>query len=283
MFKIFKSPIEWLKEMIQELVNDFANMAFDWLELFMLKPTDFSKYPKINTLYEFVFSLAASLCIVFVAWSLLNIMFNHLAGVQSRSIAEVMTKAIMSFILAASAPWLLKEVLLRLNNAIVKYFLDQGLDTSALQEFATIPNTTGLAIFLMAFVIVILFVLLAMQYIQRLGEYIVLLVTSPIAAQSIVTENFEIFSVWWREAISVIFSQAFQVSLLWLILNLFTGTQKLEDYLFAIGLMIILLKGPKYIRQFLYSSGAGKTAIGMAGGASKMAIYKYAASKITGK
>jgi hypothetical protein len=62
-----------------------------------------------------------------------------------------------------------------------------------------------------------------------------------------------------------------------------TNTKHLEDYLFAIALMVVILKGPKYIRQFIYSSGAGKTAVGMAGGASKMAIYKYAATKMTGK
>jgi hypothetical protein len=280
---VFKSPIEWLKEMIQELVRDFANMAFDWLEIFMLAPTDLSKYPKIATVYDFVFSLASSLCIVFVAWSLLGIMFNQLAGIQSRSIAEVISKSVLAFILAATAPWLLNEVLLKLNNSIVQFFLDKGLDTKMLEKFALIPPTANLSIFLGALIIVILFVLLGMQYIQRLGEFIVLLVTSPIAAQSIVTENFDIWSVWWREAISVVFSQAFQVSLLWMILNMITGTEQLQDYMMAIGLMIILLKGPKYIRQFLYSSGAGKVAVGVAGGAGKMAIYKYAASKIASK
>ena len=279
----FKSPIEWLKELIAELVKDFANMAFDWLEIFMLKPTDFTKYPKIDILYDFVFALASSLCIVFVAWAIIGIMFNQLAGVQSRGLAEVVFKAVLAFILSASAPWLLEKVLLRLNNSIVKYFLDEGLDTKMLEKFVTIPQTAGMALSLATLTIVILFVLLGLQYIQRLGEYIVLLVTSPIAAHSIISENMDIWSIWWRESISVIFSQAFQVSLLWLILNLLTGTEKLQDYMMAIGLMVVLLKGPKYIRQFLYSSGSGKTAVGMAGGASKMVIYKFAASKLTGK
>jgi hypothetical protein len=203
---MFKSPIEYLKEMIQELVHDFANMAFDWIAIFMLKPTDFSKYPKIDFVYNSVFSIATSLCIIFVAWSLITTMFNHLAGVQSRSIAEVVSKAVLSFILSASAPWLMNNVLLKLNNAIVKFFLDRGLNTSDLETLAVIPTTAGLAIFLMAFVIVVLFVLLGLQYIQRLGEYTVLMVTSPIAAHSIVTENFDVWSVWWREAVSVIFS-----------------------------------------------------------------------------
>lgn len=280
---MFKSPIEWLKEMIAELVKDFANMAFDWLEIFMLAPTDFTKYPKIDVLYDFIFSLSSSICILFVGWSLLTIVFNTLAGVQSRSIQEVLFKAAASFILSASAPWLLNEVLLKLNNAIVQYFLDKGLNTDTLALFIMIPVTSGLSLFLAALIIVILFVVLGLQYIQRLGEFIVLLVTSPIAAQSIITENFDIWGVWWREAISVIFSHAFQVALLWLILNLITDTKELKDYMYAIGLMVVLLKGPKYLRQMLYSSGAGRAAVGMAGGTTKMAMYKFAANKLTGK
>ncbi|MED1205599.1 conjugal transfer protein TrbL family protein [Heyndrickxia acidicola] len=279
---IFKSPIEYLQDLIHTLVHDFANVAFNWLGIFMLKPTNFEKYHSIGTVYNFVFSLSTSLCIVFVAWSLIRIMLNHAAGVESRSIPEVLAKTIFAFVLSAAAPWLLKEVLLRLNNAIVQYFLDQGLTTTALEKFTDIGGVS-ITICLMALIIVILFLLLGLQYIQRLGEYIIILVTSPLAAFSLITENFEIWSVWWREAISVIFSQAFQVALLWCILNLLTDTHKLQDYLFAIGLMVVVLKGPRMIRQFLYSTGTGKTAVGLAGGASKMTMYKYAASKMVSK
>lgn len=280
---MFKSPIEYLKEFIQDLIKDFANMAFDWIGMFMLKPTDFSKYPKIDVLYDFVSQLASSLCIVFVAWSLLMAMINHMANIQSRSVIEIVCRGMFAFVLSASAPWFLDSVLLKLNNAIVKYFLDKGLDTKTLEKFIVMKDTAAMSLILMAAVIVVLFVLLGMQYIQRLGEYIVLLVTSPIAAHSVITENFDIWGVWWRESVSVIFSQAFQVALLWLVLNLLTGTEKLSDYMFAIALMVIILKGPKYIRQFLYSSGSGKTLVGAVGSTSKMAVYKFAASKIPGK
>lgn len=278
---MFKSPIEWLKEAIQELIHDFANVAFDWISIFMLSPTDFSKYNKIGILYDFVFSFATSLCVVFVSWGIISSIFSAAAGVESRGLAEIFWKAFLSFALAASAPWIITEVLLAMNNQAVQYFLDRGLDTKALETFAILPGTSSLTMFLAALAIVGLFLLLAMQYIQRLGEYIVLVATSPIAAQSIVTEEFNVWPVWWREIISVIFSQAFQVALLWLVLNLLTGTDELEDYLYAIGLMVVILKGPRYLRQFFYSTGAGRTLVGMAGGAGKMTMYKYMASIIT--
>jgi hypothetical protein len=48
----------------------------------------------------------------------------------------------------------------------------------------------------------------------------------------------------------------------------------------ACGLMIIVLKGPGFLRKFLYSTGTGKTIMGAAGGAGKMAIYRFAATKM---
>jgi hypothetical protein len=277
------NPIEWLKKLIQEITHDYANMAFDLLEIFMLKPTDFSKYPYIDTVYDFVFDLASSLCVVFVAWAILGIMFNQMAGVQSRSLPEVLFKACLAFVLSASAPWLLEKCLLKLNNAIVQYFLDEGLNTKMLEKFVTIPQTAGMALFIAMAFIVVLFLILGYQFITRLGEYVSLLVISPIAAHSIISENMEIWSVWWRESCSVILSQGYQVAILWAIINMLTGTEKLLDYWIAIGLMIVVLKGPKHIRQILYSSGGGRAAVDMAGGTGKAVMYKYMASRIPGK
>jgi hypothetical protein len=277
---MFKSPIEWLKEMIAELVEEYANMAFKWLELFMLKPTDFSDYPKIDALYNFVFSLAASLSIVFLAFALIKALGNLLADNQSRSVTEILAKSITGFILAASAPWLLENVLVKMNNAIVQYFLGRGLDMANLKSYVKLGGDPSLAILLISAFIVVLFVILAFQYIRRLGEFIVLLATSPIAAHSIVTDEFDLWSIWWRESVSVVFSQAYQVGLLWVFLNQLGSGKSLEDFLIAAGLMIVIIAGPKFLRQMLYSSGMGKTTVGVVGGASKMALYKYAAKKM---
>jgi hypothetical protein len=277
---MFKSPIEWLREMIAELVEEYANMAFKWLELFMLKPTDFSDYPKIDTLYNFVFSLAASLSIVFLAFALIKALGNLLADNQSRSVTEILAKSITGFLLAASAPWLLENVLVKLNNAIVRHFLNLGLDMSNLKSYVKLGGDPSLAMVLISAFIVVLFVILAFQYIRRLGEFIVLLATSPIAAHSIVTDEFDLWSIWWRESVSVIFSQAFQVALLWVFLNQLGSGKDLEDFMIAAGLMVVIITGPKFLRQMLYSSGAGKSTVGVVGGTSKMAIYKYAAKKM---
>lgn len=277
---MFKSPIEWLKEMIAELVEEYANMAFKWLEIFMLKPTDFSDYPNVDVLYKFVFSLSVSLSLVFLAFAFIKLLGNLLADTQSRSITEILAKSITGFILAASAPWLLENVLVKLNNVIVSYFLDKGLDMSNLKSYVKLGGDPSLAIILISAFIVVLFVILAFQYIKRLGEFIVLVATSPIAAHSIVTDEFDIWSIWWRESVSVVFSQAFQVSLLWVFLNQLGSGKKLEDFMIAAGLMLVIITGPKYLRQMLYSSGAGRTTVGVVGGASKMAMYKYAAKKM---
>lgn len=274
-------PIKKLQEFFKDLINEFANVAWDWLELFMLKPMDFSDYKAIDTMYNFSFQLAYALAMVFLVWALLQTLFYSMADLQGRSVIEIISKSGLGFILSLSAPWLLDNALIKMNNAVVQFFLAIGLDTKAIEEFAIFPTTATTGIILMSGVIVALFIFLGIQYIIRIGEYIVLVVTAPLAAHSIVTENFDLWSVWWREAVSVICSHCFQVALLWGILNMLTGTEKLEEYIFAAALMFPILRGPKWLRQIIYSTGTGRTAVGLAGGASKMAIYKYAASKIT--
>jgi hypothetical protein len=43
----------------------------------------------------------------------------------------------------------------------------------------------------------------------------------------------------------------------------------------AFGLLLVLISGPTYLRQFLYSSGSGKAAIGAMGSMGKVAVGKY--------
>jgi hypothetical protein len=272
----FFNPIEWFKKFIAELVSEFGNMAFDLLGDFMLKPTDFTKYPRVEILYDFSFALASSLAIVFMGFALIKNMTQNAAGNESRSLTEIIMKGVMSFILAASAPWILDKILVGLNNAGVQYFLDKGLSFETFNKFVTHDIVSGsIAIALMIAVIIILLVIMSFQYIIRLGEYICLLAFSPIAAISVIGEDTELWSVWWRESISVVFTQLFQVALLWFALDSIGAAKELKDYLFSAGILFMIVKGPKWLRQFLYSSGSGRTAVGMAGGASKYAMYKF--------
>jgi hypothetical protein len=74
-----------------------------------------------------------------------------------------------------------------------------------------------------------------------------------------------------------------QVPILAIILNMLGSGTDLGAYLLAIGLMIVLIKSPTVLKQFIYSSGAGRGVMRAAGGVGRMAIMRYAARKIINK
>ncbi|MDF2859548.1 MAG: putative rane protein TraL [Neobacillus sp.] len=156
----------------------------------------------------------------------------------------------------------------------------KGITIKTLSALVLLPQNASLAATLGTLFLACIFLVMAIQYIVRLGEIMVLYIYSPLAAVSSVNEDMNAWSIWWREVFATVFTQSFQMSILWLIINQLAGGQELKDILLACGLMIIVLKGPGFLRRFLYSTGAGKTIMGAAGGAGKMAIYKFAATKM---
>jgi hypothetical protein len=277
---MFKTPIEWLKEMITQLVKDFADAAFSWLKVFMIEPTDFEKYGFVAEMYNIVFALSVTIGGLFFAYNLIKLVWQKMGGYESRSVSEVTVKAIMGTVLGALAPFLMKEVLLKLNNIIVEMFVAKGVTVKTLSALVLLPQNASLAAAFATLFLAGIFLIMSIQYIIRLAEIMVLYMYSPLAAISSVNEDMNAWSIWWREAFATVFTQAFQMSILWLVINQIAGGQELKDVILACGLMILVLKGPGFLRKFLYSTGAGRTIVGTAGGAGKMAIYKFAASKM---
>lgn len=275
------NPIQWLQTMITQLVKDFADAAFSWLQVYMIQPTDFSNYGFVGELYNTVFTLSLTVGSLFFVYNLVKIIVQQMGGYSTRSTSEITVKAVMGTVLGILAPFLLKDVLLNVNNLIVQMLVAKGITVKTLSALILLPANASLAATFATLFLAAIFLILALQYIVRLGEIMVLFIYSPIAAMSSVNEDMNAWSIWWREAFATVFTQSFQVSILWLIINQLAGGQQLKDIILACGLMIIVLKGPGFLRKFLYSTGAGRTIVGAAGGAGKMAMFRFATKMIT--
>jgi hypothetical protein len=275
------NPIETLKELIKELVNDIINAAFSWLKVFMIKPTDFKQYVFIEQMHNWVWGISISVAIMFLTANLLKIMIQKMGGYSQRSISEIVTKTIIGVLLGIFAPFLLQEVLLRINNTWVEFVVSRGINVNTLTKVVIIdPQVAGIGLCLTMLLWAVLLLILAFQYIIRLGELMVLYLFSSIAAITHGNEDMNIWTIWWREAIAVVFQQSVQITVLWVVFNQITAGTNINDYMLACGLMIVLLMIPSFLRKFIYSSGSGRLVTSAAGGAGRMAIYKYAANKV---
>lgn len=277
----FKSPIEWLKELLISMIKESADAAFHWLKIFMLKPSDWDNFAYGNQLYNWILGASISLGILFFIYNLMKLQIQKMGGFSGRSISEITVKSIFGTLLALFSPFIFNDVLLKLNNVWVNFILDKGINVDTLADLFTVPATAGITVCLVALILAILFLILSIQYIIRTGELLALFILSALAAVTIVNEEMNIYPIWFRESISTIFQQAFQISILWVIFNSLADGKTLNDYIMSCSLCAILIIGPGFLRRFLYSTGSGKMLVNAAGGASKMAMIKFAASKFT--
>ncbi|MCU6603825.1 hypothetical protein OCO53_25630 [Peribacillus frigoritolerans] len=277
---MLKSGIEILQEIIHAYVKIMADAAFSWLKIYLMEPTDFEKYGFIGEMHKWIFGLSTALGILFFVYNMTKLLTQKMGGFHNRSGSEIVVKTIMGTIFATFSPFLLNEVLLKVNNAWVNFIISKGINVDTFAKFVTFPVTTNIAIMSAAFLLAIMFLILAIQYIVRLGELMILFLLAPIAAMTATNEDLNIWPIWWREAVAVVFQQSFQITTLWLIFNLLGGAKTLNDYILALALMVIVLKGPSVLRKFIYSSGSGRMAVGAAGGVAKATLFRYAATKM---
>lgn len=280
MFDVYGKFKEIINKAVAEFVKEIIDAAFEFLKIFMLKPTDFERFTHIDNLQGWVLGASLSVAVLFFIFQLMKLLTQQMGGFANRSAKEIVTKTILATVFAMFTPFLLTDILIAVNNAWVNFILSKGIDVDTLAKMFTIPATMGLASMCIMIFYTLLYLILAFQYIIRSGELMILFIFSSIAAISSINEDLNIFPVWWREAIATVFQQSLQITILWAIMNQLAGGRKLLDYIIATGLMFGLIIGPKFLRRLIYSTGTGRSAVSAAGSAGKMAMYKFAAKKM---
>lgn len=85
----------------------------------------------------------------------------------------------------------------------------------------------------------------------------------------------ESFQIWVMQAVSVTFTQAVQFFLVGFALNN-SANMALNSWtslLLPIGSVVLAIRGPQVLKQFLYSSGVTGVAVGYSQAAFSQAIY----------
>ncbi|WP_379968411.1 conjugal transfer protein TrbL family protein [Ectobacillus sp. sgz5001026] len=277
---MFKSPIEYVNELIHGLMSDIANAAFSWLSIYLFAPTDLTRYPYVSEAYHIVLMISVTIGGVFFVFNLIKILVDKVGGYSQRGYQEVIVKTFLGGTVAMLAPFLLKDVFLPINNAIVEIFLNKGIRVETFSKFVTIPGAGATSLLLAGLCMAIIFLLLAIQYVIRTVELLILFIMSPLAAWSLVNEEMNIWSIWWRETIATVFTQSLQIMIIWISFNSMGDANTLQDFVIGFGFMIFCLTGPSFLRRFLYSTGAGRKAANAVGSTGKTIILRYVTTKL---
>jgi hypothetical protein len=267
---------EWINDYLIGLMEGFLQGAWKWLDVFMLSPTSFKDQEDgvIGDVQNFIMLSSVAISTLFMIFAFMKELTKRMGGYSNRGNAEILSKGILGVVFAYTAPWILISVLLKISNAISAIFLDKNINVDTLKKLMDVSNNVSSALVITVFFLTITILWMMMQYLVRFGHMMVLWVLAPFAATTMVNEEMNIFPAWWREACAVVLMQPLQLLILYIIVNLVGGGKNIEDYYLAIGLMIVLIFSPGWLRKFLFSTGAGKTMMGAAGGAGRMAMYK---------
>jgi hypothetical protein len=208
-------------------------------------------------------------------------MIQKAGGYESRTVSEITVKTLLGTTMGFLSPLILTNVLLKVNNEIVDLLVKKGVTVEKMSAMLITPAGKGVAEVLALLFLAFTFLLLTFQYIVRLGEILMLYIYAPICAVSSVNEEMNAFGIWYREAFCTVFTQAFQLSIFWLIFNVpwQKGANDIQNVFLTCGLMIIVIKGPGFLRKFLYSTGSARKVIGAAGEVTKAQVIKFISSK----
>lgn len=137
-----------------------------------------------------------------------------------------------------------------------------------------VSSSSGALIPVFFIVIVVLILIVAIQATIRGAELALMSVLGPIMALNITANNRSVWSAWFRQLVIICCSQAVQIFMLDGVLSLFLKPFDGIGALAIFGWLWVTIKTPKYIQQFVYSSGLTGTIGGTAKQAGSMALMR---------
>lgn len=135
--------------------------------------------------------------------------------------------------------------------------------------------TAGLPIIILCIVMVIMFLIVAIQSLIRGGELALMAVLGPIMALNLTADNRSMWSAWFKQLIIICTAQAIQLFMLKGALALVTtGVLTDTGLLTVFAWLWVTVKVPKWLQQFSYSTGFTGAIGGTAKQAGSMAIMR---------
>lgn len=259
-----------------KLCSNIINEAFKFITETIINITDINRYININKYLVYIQIIAASFLLVRIAWEALKYQSGGVLGGNNGSISALMIKVLQSGAAIYVLPYLVIDVLLPINNALMRFIQAIGVEITEEHFSKTktlVGNLSDLGQ-LMILVLLILgigFLILAIAGSIRYIELLICILFAPIAAVSIVNDG-EGAEVWFKEAICIVFTQSIHMFLLQILITIMATVDGIMMAILCIASISIMLKGPQVLRNFLYTSGVGSLSVKTAGKAGRGSV-----------
>jgi len=276
---------EWIEEAVSGFFYKIIDSMNSWLisqtipliKSTVLDPTDPGRYlSNWNNLQNMSVLLASSLFSVFVVMAV----FRQISGTLStgdRSVGKYVIDISMAGLLIFFLPLSVTKVLLPINNILINKLSEVGVSADKLKNVLELSTSSGYGLTqefnlygVLALILIIAFIVLAIAGAIRYIETLLIILVAPLFALSLIN-NSDGVQIWFREAISVIFTQTIHFLMILFILSTVGGVEStFVSIMLTIGAIAVALKGPQILRQFLYRTGTGSVMVSSAGEVSRL-------------
>ena len=275
--------LDWIKEIIStsiwdtvaEVIESLLNFMFKYISQVVIDPTEPGKYlTNFDDYLRGVEFFAGGLLVIFVVLAV----FRQLSGVMYQSEKSVGTY-FLHITFAGALIYILPKtvtlVFLPINNALIKFIGEVGIDTSRVED--SFQSAWGLIreenILKLIFLILIIALLaLGIAAAIRYIETLIVILISPIVALSVIN-NSDGLNIWIRETIAIIFTQTIHFLILQILISIMAGVDNfMVMMILSIGAIAVGLKGPQILRQYLYKTGTSSVLVSSAGTAGRIGM-----------
>lgn len=269
--KVYEVIIGLLNQLIDGVMTSF----FELMTNFLLEQSDTTKYFDYTSYLNITQAIAIGLLLL----SLINEALKQQAGAictnEQKSVGTLIGQGIVSAVLIFVLPIMVNEFFIKINNGIVQSIAGSGFDTSVLDKtnmLAITPiDSFGMIAPILLLVISVGFLILAIMAAIRYVELVLAILIAPIVAVSY-TRTKEAIKSWSTEIIALTFTQSIHVLLLHLISKIMLQAPTVATPVLVIGVLVVMIKGPKVLKNYLYSTGAVSGGVGAASTIAQVAM-----------
>jgi hypothetical protein len=275
--------LDWIKEIIStsiwdavaEVIESLLNFMFKYISQVVIDPTEPGKYlTNFDQYLRGVQFFAGGLLVIFVVLAV----FRQLSGVMYQSEKSVGTY-FLHITFAGALIYILPKtvtlVFLPINNALISFIGEVGIDTSRIED--SFQSAWGLIreeniLKLIFLILIIALFALGIAAAIRYIETLLVILISPLVALSVIN-NSDGLNIWIRETVAIIFTQTIHFLILQILISIMAGVDNfMVMMILSIGAIAVGLKGPQILRQYLYKTGTSSVLVSSAGTAGRIGM-----------
>lgn len=209
-------------------------------------------------------------------------------GNADADLSGVIVRGVQSAAIILSVPWIVRQIYSWGTEIAADVIALPGVNLETMEGPLNDVMGAGIAdpTFPIAIAIAILFALVMLiivliQSFIRAAEVAIAAAVGSFMALGLTNTSSQAFQSWWREVLNLSLAQALQLFMVkcsfFALLNF--NSQAMVNILLFCGFIWVTYKTPSILKQYIYSTGAGKAAGGMAQQAGSMMLMRKLMTK----